>query len=71
MEKYELVDTNKYQRDVHSKALISSDANALKAYKIARKRANEINSYGEDINTLKAEMSEIKHLLHRLLEDKK
>lgn len=70
MQKYELVDTTKYQRDAHSKAIISSDINALKAYKIARKRATQVNSYGEDINTLKEEMSEIKSLLQQLLADK-
>lgn len=68
MEKYQLADTTKYQRDRHSKALLANDAGALKAYKTARERAKEIKAYGDDINNLKTEMTEIKLLLQKILE---
>lgn len=70
MEKYQLQDTTKYQRDRHSKAILSGDSGGLIAYKAAKKRVNEMRSHGEDINKLKEELSEIKNLLKQILEQK-
>lgn len=68
MEKIKLTDTTKYERDPHSKAILSNDHSALQAYKARKKHMLQIESYGEDINTLKDEISEIKNLLTQILQ---
>jgi succinate dehydrogenase/fumarate reductase-like Fe-S protein len=47
-------------RDKKSKALINTDIAALNEYKNKKKLV-------EDVNELKQEMSDIKHLLHQLV----
>lgn len=68
MAKIKLTDTDKYQRDSHSKALISNDLPALQAYKNRKKHMQQIESYGDDINNLKDEMLEIKQMLKQILQ---
>lgn len=68
MTKIKLTDTNKYERDSHSKAILSNDHAALQAYKNRKKHTKQIESYGDDINTLKNEMIEIKEMLAQILQ---
>lgn len=68
MARIKLVDTDKYERDSHSKAILSSDHSALKAYKARKRHMQQIESYGDDINNLKNEMVEIKNLLKQILQ---
>jgi hypothetical protein len=68
MQKIKLTDTNKYERDPHSKAILSNDMPALQAYKNRKKHMQQIESYGEDINTLRNEMIEIKKILTQILQ---
>jgi hypothetical protein len=63
-----LTDTNKYERDGHSKAILSNDLPALHAYKARKKHMMQIESYGDDINNLKNDMIEIKNLLQQILQ---
>ena len=58
-------------RDTDSKAIINTDRNA---YEVAKRRADEaqrqrdvIRETAREINTLKSEMHEIKHLLQELV----
>ena len=58
-------------RDMHSKAIINTDRNA---YEVAKRRADEaqrqrdvMRETAREINTLKSEMHEIKHLLQELV----
>lgn len=64
-----LVDTDKYQRDSFSKAIISTDLAGMEAYKARKKKMSELEEYGEQINTLKQEMVDIKGLLKQILEN--
>jgi hypothetical protein len=67
--KIALEDTNKYMRDRNSKAILSNDSSGLALYKAQRKKHKQMQSYGEDINSLKQEFSEIKNLLVKILEN--
>ncbi|NBO69823.1 hypothetical protein EBV26_04965 [bacterium] len=64
----QLTDTNKYERDSHSKAILSNDLPGLQAYKSRKKTMQQIETYGDDINNLKNEMIEIKNLLTQILQ---
>ena len=66
--KIKLTDTNKYERDSHSKAILSNDLPALHAYKSRKQHMKQIETYGDDINNLKNEMIEIKNLLTQILQ---
>ena len=68
MSRIKLTDTDKYERDSHSKAILSSDHNALLAYKARKRHMQQIESYGDDINNLKNDMIEIKNLLKQILQ---
>jgi hypothetical protein len=68
MAKIKLTDTDKYERDSHSKAILSNDHNALMAYKARKRHMQQIESYGDDINNLKNDMIEIKNLLKQILQ---
>ncbi len=68
MARIKLTDTNKYERDSHSKAILSNDLPALQAYKNRKKQMQQIESYGDDINNLKNEMIEIKQMLKQILQ---
>lgn len=68
MARIKLTDTNKYERDSHSKAILSNDLPALRAYKNRKKHMQQIESYGDDINNLKNEMLEIKQMLKQILQ---
>ena len=52
-------------RDMDSGAILSTDLASLESYKAGRLSRQQAAS---DINTLKTEMSEIKAMLHMLLE---
>ena len=61
-------------RDADSKAIINTNKNA---YEVAKRRADEaqrqrdvMRETAREINTLKSEMHEIKHLLHELVKNK-
>ena len=50
-------------RDRNSKALLNTNNESLKAYKIKRNANLKIIEYENDINTLKSEISEIRTVL--------
>ena len=50
-------------RDRNSKALLNTNLESLKAYKIKRNANLKIIEYENDINTLKSEISEIRTVL--------
>lgn len=55
-------------KDSHSKAVISTDHTAVEKYKIAREQKK---AQSAEINSLKAEIQEVKDLLLKLLEERK
>lgn len=71
-QRYQLDDTTKYVRDGHSKAIISTDAAGLKAYKARKNKdkehTNQLRQFENDINTVKQEMQDIKILLQQILQ---
>jgi len=58
------IDDKKLERDLNSKAVLSTNLNALETYKMARKKRQEEIS---DINNMKQDISEIKEILQQLL----
>lgn len=57
-------------RQPGSQALVSSDSKSYQAYIQQRERNTKINQLGEEMNTLKNELSEIKSLLVKLTNGK-
>jgi len=66
--RYRIKDQPHLYKDSHSKAVISTDHSAVEKYKIAREQKKAHNA---EINSLKAEVQEIKDLLLKLLEGRK
>lgn len=56
-----------FKRNVHSKALLATDVNALNAH---RNRKRVYQSQNEEINSIKSEVNEIKDMLRQLLDRK-
>lgn len=59
-----------YQRDMHSKALISNDKKELNEYMMKRKMLISMKSRDEEINTIKEKLGEIDGLKSDLQEIK-
>jgi len=59
------------KRDEKSNAILNVDNSSLAAYKAARVRDNQINSYIEDVENLKDDVNEIKNLLKALVDGSK
>ena len=58
------IEQTQYVRDVNSKAILSTNRNALENYKIARlKKEEEINV----INTMKQDIKELKEMIQTLI----
>jgi hypothetical protein len=51
-------------RDMKSNAVLNTDLTSLEKYRIKREKDRQMS---KDIDTLKSEMSEIKNLLHQLV----
>lgn len=58
---------SKLIRDRNSKALLSTDNAGLTAYKMQRSQIKKVAEYENDINTLKSEITEIRHTLEQLV----
>jgi hypothetical protein len=54
----------KYIRDVNSKAILSTNRNALENYKMARLKKQEENNV---INTMKQDIKELKEMIQTLI----
>ena len=54
-------------RDLETKALVSTDNNALKAYKYKKQKAMQIDQVIKEHEELRKEMSEIKSLILQLI----
>lgn len=61
------METTQFRREKFSKALISTDRDALEAYKTRRGRALKLQELETDINNIKQDMTEIKTLLQQIL----
>ncbi len=58
------IDDKKLERDLNSKAVLSTNLNALETYKMARKKRQEEIS---DINNMKKDIDELKEMIKKLL----
>ena len=58
------IDNKKLIRDINSKAILSTNMNALENYKMARKRKQEET---EDINIMKNDIAELKEMIQTLI----
>ena len=57
----------KYRRHASSKALLNDNQEELQKYKLQRGREQKITELEEGINTIKAELTDIKELLKDIL----
>lgn len=57
-------------RDMESKAILASDTAKYREYKQKKDLLKSTMRYGEEIDNLKKDVQEIKHLLLRLVGDK-
>jgi protein subunit release factor A len=60
---------HKYIRDSHSKAAINTDVDALRRYKARKAESKRILDLKNEVDSIKDEMSEIKHLLTQLVDN--
>jgi hypothetical protein len=58
------IDNKKLIRDVNSKAILSTNMNALENYKMARKKKQE---EGEDRSNMKNDIAELKEMIQTLI----
>ncbi len=58
------IDDKKLERDLNSKAVLSTNLHALETYKMARKKRQEEIS---DINNMKKDIDELKEMIKKLL----
>ena len=61
-------DTPNLVRDMQNQAVLNSDSDGLKAYKLKREKQQEINSAVDDINNIKQDINELKTLMQRILD---
>lgn len=61
------MDPTYIRRDQNSSAIINTDSNALTAYKLKRANAKKMKELETDINSVKQELKEIKHLLQQII----
>jgi hypothetical protein len=61
-------DTPNLVRDMQNQAVLNSDLDGLKAYKLKREKQQEINSAVDDINNMKQDINELKTLMQRILD---
>ena len=59
---------NDIVRDMKSKALISVDREGLEAYKRKKNEQMKINAAVEELNTMKQDITDLKVLMHSILE---
>lgn len=60
---------HKYIRDSHSKAVINTDVDALRRYKARKAESKRILDLKNEVDSIKDEMCEIKHLLTKLVDN--
>ena len=68
MEFAKVKDHDDILRDMKSKALISVDREGLEAYKRKKNEQMKINAAVEELNTMKQDITELKVLMHFILE---
>jgi cell fate (sporulation/competence/biofilm development) regulator YmcA (YheA/YmcA/DUF963 family) len=61
-------DTPNLVRDMQNQAVLNSDLDGLKAYKLKREKQQEINSAVDDINNIKQDINDLKTLMQRILD---
>ena len=54
------------ERDIHSKAILNQDKNALLRYKIQRSRMIEMSEKSHEIQTIREELNDIKNEFHEM-----
>jgi len=62
-----------FEREKHSRAIVNTDSNALKAYRIQRDKMlkfNRITDLEADVSILKNDINDIKNLLVQLINNK-
>jgi hypothetical protein len=65
---YEKTDQAGYYRDLGSGAIVSTDADALRAYKLKKQKARELNELKDRQESIEQDVDEIKSMLKTILE---
>jgi len=65
---YEKTDQPGYYRDLGSGAIVSTDADALRAYKLKKQKAHELNEIKNRQDSIEQDVNEIKSMLNQILE---
>jgi hypothetical protein len=61
-------DTPNLVRDMQNQAVLNSDLDGLKAYKLKREKQKEVSAAVDDINNMKQDINELKTLMQRILD---
>ena len=62
-----ITDNPKLIRDTFSQAIVTTDNDALAAYKAKKRQSRQIQDMSEDINNIRDEMIELKSLLVQIV----
>ena len=62
------MEDHKYIRDATSNAIINTDIEGLRRYKARKAESKRILNLKNEVDSIKDEMSEIKHLLTKLVD---
>ena len=62
-----ITDNPKLIRDTFSQAVVTTDNDALAAYKAKKRQSRQIQDMSEDINNIRDEMRELKSLLVQIV----
>ena len=62
-----ITDNPKLIRDTFSQAIVTTDNDALAAYKAKKRQTRQIQDMSEDINNIRDEMRELKSLLVQIV----
>jgi hypothetical protein len=62
-----ITDNPKLIRDTFSQAIVTTDNDALAAYKAKKRQSRQIQDMSEDINNIRDEMRELKSLLVQIV----
>jgi hypothetical protein len=61
------MDDNKFVRDSYSGAVVNTDLEGLRQYKLRKQQTMRVEELRNEVNTLRDDMSEIKSLLQALV----
>lgn len=68
--RYKIKEDPRFEKDMHSKAILNVDRNSLSAYKKQRTIITAATNVSKEVDVIKKDIEEIKTLLHHLINNR-